>query len=162
MYGLVVVSPFQTALLVYDTLLTFSLEVKYIWHEKLKLGSVLYIFARYPAVFTLLFPFPQFQTIKVSSHSTLNVNVQSSRKYLVRVTSLSRQCLMSKKVDVTTGPTLLIVLVFYRLSDYKVTTFSNLPIMDSCVYSSRASNGPSVCHFKPQENDCMGAWCLVY
>ena len=46
LWGLVVISPFQTALLVYDTLLTFSLEVKHIWRKKLKLGSILYVFAR--------------------------------------------------------------------------------------------------------------------
>ena len=34
MWGLVVVSPFQTALLVYDTLLTLPLEVQYIWRKK--------------------------------------------------------------------------------------------------------------------------------
>ena len=50
MQGLVVVSPFQTALLVYDTLLTLPLEVQYIWRKKLKLGSILYVFARYLSV----------------------------------------------------------------------------------------------------------------
>ena len=83
LWGLVVVSPIQTALLVYDTLLTLSLEVKYIWRKKLKLGSILYVFARYPIVFYLLAPFPQFQTIKVCSYSPRNA--QSSRNPLVRV-----------------------------------------------------------------------------
>ena len=94
MWGLVVVSPIQTALLVYDTLFTFSLEVKHIWRKKLKLGSILYIFARYPTVFYLLTPFPQFQTLKVSSYSPLNA--QSSRNHLVRVSSRFTRCLMSK------------------------------------------------------------------
>ena len=34
--------------------------------------------------------------------------------------------------------------------------------MHLCVYPSRASNGTSVCHFKPQENDCLCAWSFVY
>ena len=95
MWGLVVVSPFQTALLVYDTLLTFSLEVKYIWRKKLKLGSVLYILVRYPIVFFILALFAQFPTIKVSGYSPCNV--QSSHKYLVSVSSRLTQCLMSKQ-----------------------------------------------------------------
>ena len=73
LWGLGVVSPCQTALFIYDTLLTFSLKVKYIWRKKLKLGSVLYIFARYPVVLNLLTPFPPFQTIKVSSYIPRNV-----------------------------------------------------------------------------------------
>ena len=95
MQGLVVISPFQTALLVYDTLLTFSLEVKYIWRKKLKLGSILYVFARYPAVFYLLAIFPQFQTLKVCSYSPRNA--QSSRNHLVRVSCRFTQGLTSKQ-----------------------------------------------------------------
>ena len=95
MWGLVVVSPIQTALLVYDTLFTFSLEVKHIWGKKLKLGSILYVFARYPTVFYLLTPFPQFQTLKVSSYSARNV--QSSRNHLVRVPCRFTQGLISKQ-----------------------------------------------------------------
>ena len=94
LWGLVVVSPFQTALLVYDTLLTFSLEVKHIWRKKLKLGSILYFFARYPAVLVFLYPFLQFQTIKVCSYGPRNA--QSSRKHLVRVPCRFTQGLMSK------------------------------------------------------------------
>ena len=95
MWGLVVVSPFQTALLVYDTLLTLSLEVKHIWRKKLKLGSILYVFARYPAVFYLLASFPQFQTIKVCSYSPRNA--QGSRNHLVRVPCRFTRCLTSKQ-----------------------------------------------------------------
>ena len=95
LWGLVVVSPFQTALLIYDTLLTFSLEVKHIWRKKLKLGSILYFFARYPTVFFLLALFPQFQTIKVCSYSLRNA--QSSRNHLVRVPCRFTRCLMSKQ-----------------------------------------------------------------
>ena len=41
--------PFQTALLAYDTILTLPLEVKHIFRKKLRVGAVLYLFARYPA-----------------------------------------------------------------------------------------------------------------
>ena len=95
MLVLLVFSLFQTALLlVYYTLLTFSLEVQYIWCKKLKLGSILYVFVRYPAVFLLLAPLPQFQTLKVSSYSPRNA--QSSRDCLVRVPCCFTQGLMSK------------------------------------------------------------------
>ena len=94
MWGLVVVSPFQTALFLYDTLLTFSLEVKHIWRKKLKLGSILYVFARYPTVLVLLTLLPQFQTIKVCSYSPRNA--QSSPNNLVTVSSRFKRCLMSK------------------------------------------------------------------
>ena len=95
LWGLVVVSLFQTALFLYDTLLTFSLEVKYIWRKKLKLGSILYVFARYPTVFILLASLPQFQTIKVCSYSPRNV--QSSRNHIVRALYRFTQCLTSKQ-----------------------------------------------------------------
>ena len=102
LWGLVVASPFQTTLFVYDTLLTPPLEVNYIWRKKLKLGSILYIFARCPTLFVLLIPFPQFQTTKVSSYSTRNV--QSSRNHLVRVSYRLTQCLMSNQCLWRLGP----------------------------------------------------------
>ena len=37
----------ETALIAYDSLLTFSEEVIYIWKKKWKLGTVLYLLARY-------------------------------------------------------------------------------------------------------------------
>lgn len=40
----------DAALLVYDTLLTLSDEIKYIWHKKFRLGTVLYWITRYPAL----------------------------------------------------------------------------------------------------------------
>ena len=95
LWGLVVVSPLQTALLVHDMLLTLPLKVKHIWRKKLKLGSILYFLARYPAVLVFLYPFPQFQTIKVSSYSPRNA--QSSRNHLVRVSSRFTRCLTSKQ-----------------------------------------------------------------
>jgi Family of unknown function (DUF6533) len=39
-------SPLAPALFTYDTLLTLSHEVDYIWFKKLKLGTALYILAR--------------------------------------------------------------------------------------------------------------------
>ncbi|KAF8488294.1 hypothetical protein JB92DRAFT_1435125 [Gautieria morchelliformis] len=36
------------ALVAYDTLLTLPSEITYIWHRKVRLGSVLYLLARYP------------------------------------------------------------------------------------------------------------------
>ena len=42
----------ETALLAYDSLLTLLEEVQYIWKTKWKLGTALYLLARYP---TLLF-----------------------------------------------------------------------------------------------------------
>ena len=95
LWGFVVISPVQTALLVYITLLTFSLKVKYIWHKKLKLGSILYFFARYPAVLVFLYPFLQFQTIKVCSYSPRKA--QSSHNHLVRALYRFTQCLTSKQ-----------------------------------------------------------------
>ena len=37
----------QTALLVYDSILTLSQEVHYIWKKKFKIGTALYMLARY-------------------------------------------------------------------------------------------------------------------
>ncbi|KIJ46455.1 hypothetical protein M422DRAFT_250047 [Sphaerobolus stellatus SS14] len=37
-------------LLVYDTLLTFPSELKFVWKGKLKLGTILYLFTRYSAI----------------------------------------------------------------------------------------------------------------
>ncbi|KAF8575530.1 hypothetical protein K439DRAFT_1268667, partial [Ramaria rubella] len=42
------------ALLTYDTLLTFPSEVKFIWHKKFRLGTILYLLARYGALVELL------------------------------------------------------------------------------------------------------------
>jgi len=39
-----------TALLAYDTLLTFQDEVEYIWRRRIGLGTVLYVLARYAAL----------------------------------------------------------------------------------------------------------------
>jgi Family of unknown function (DUF6533) len=49
-----------TVLLAYDTLLTLSIELEYIWRKKFKLGTLLYLLARYAAilyfvVFTVVF-----------------------------------------------------------------------------------------------------------
>ena len=47
------------ALLMFDTLLTLPKEVKYIWSEKPRLGSILYIFSRYPILaYFLIFLYP--------------------------------------------------------------------------------------------------------
>ena len=45
----------ETALLAYDSLLTLlEAEVTYIWKRKWKLGTVLYLLARYPALLYIL------------------------------------------------------------------------------------------------------------
>ena len=41
-------------LLIFDTLLTLPSEIKYIWSKKHKLGSVLYVLARYPLLALLI------------------------------------------------------------------------------------------------------------
>ena len=43
-----------TALLAYDSLLTLSEEVLYIWENKWKLGTLLYLLARYANILFLL------------------------------------------------------------------------------------------------------------
>ena len=42
------------ALLFFDTFLALPLEIKYIWHRKTTLGSILYMLARYPALISIL------------------------------------------------------------------------------------------------------------
>ncbi|KAF8585197.1 hypothetical protein K439DRAFT_1266884, partial [Ramaria rubella] len=42
------------AILAYDTLLTFPSEVRFIWHKKFRLGTILYLLARYPVLLQLL------------------------------------------------------------------------------------------------------------
>ncbi|KAF8461831.1 hypothetical protein JB92DRAFT_2186606 [Gautieria morchelliformis] len=42
------------ALLAYDTLLTLPSEITYIWHRRARLGTVLYLLARYPALLALI------------------------------------------------------------------------------------------------------------
>ncbi|KAF8527744.1 hypothetical protein JB92DRAFT_831448 [Gautieria morchelliformis] len=42
------------ALLAYDTLLTLPSEITYIWHKRIRLGSVLYLLARYPAFLSFI------------------------------------------------------------------------------------------------------------
>ncbi|KAF8579746.1 hypothetical protein K439DRAFT_1620293 [Ramaria rubella] len=52
------------AALVYDTLLTFPSEVRFIWHKNFRLGTILYLLARYPALLqTLLGIYLEFATI---------------------------------------------------------------------------------------------------
>jgi Family of unknown function (DUF6533) len=48
---------FDTALLVYDSLLSLSQEIHYIWNSKLRLGTVLYVLARYTVLLFLLIEF---------------------------------------------------------------------------------------------------------
>ncbi|KAF8478325.1 hypothetical protein JB92DRAFT_1840931 [Gautieria morchelliformis] len=43
------------ALLAYDTLLTLPSEITYIWRRRVRLGSVLYLIARYPALLAFIF-----------------------------------------------------------------------------------------------------------
>jgi Family of unknown function (DUF6533) len=43
-----------TVLLAYDTLLTLSIELEYIWVKKFKLGTLLYLLARYAAILDLM------------------------------------------------------------------------------------------------------------
>ena len=54
--NLVVILLFQIALVVYDTLLTLHYEIKYIWMKKFRLGSVLYLLARYSVIINLMIP----------------------------------------------------------------------------------------------------------
>ena len=42
------------ALIMFDTFLSLPSEIKYIWCQKLRLGSILYIVARYPTLAILL------------------------------------------------------------------------------------------------------------
>ncbi|KAF8579758.1 hypothetical protein K439DRAFT_1620298 [Ramaria rubella] len=42
------------ATLTYDTLLTFPSEVRFIWHKKFRLGTILYLLAHYPTLLELL------------------------------------------------------------------------------------------------------------
>ncbi|KAF8572827.1 hypothetical protein K439DRAFT_1569145 [Ramaria rubella] len=57
------------ALLAYDTLLTFPSEVRFIWHKKFRLGTILYLLAHYSALLQFLLTvyldfatFPSLQT----------------------------------------------------------------------------------------------------
>jgi Family of unknown function (DUF6533) len=43
-----------TVLLTYDTLLTLSIELEYIWGKKFKLGTLLYLLARYGIILYLV------------------------------------------------------------------------------------------------------------
>jgi Family of unknown function (DUF6533) len=43
-----------TVLLAYDTLLTLSIELEYIWGKKFKLGTLLYLLARYTTILYLV------------------------------------------------------------------------------------------------------------
>ena len=43
----------DTALLAYDTLITLPHEVEYIWPKKIRLGTMLYLMARYPLLVVL-------------------------------------------------------------------------------------------------------------
>jgi Family of unknown function (DUF6533) len=43
-----------TVLLAYDTLLTLSIELEYIWGKQFKLGTLLYLLARYAAILDLV------------------------------------------------------------------------------------------------------------
>jgi Family of unknown function (DUF6533) len=43
-----------TVLLAYDTLLTLSIELEYIWMKKFKLGTLLYLLARYAIILHLV------------------------------------------------------------------------------------------------------------
>jgi Family of unknown function (DUF6533) len=45
--------PLETALFVYDTLLTLPQEVHHTWNKKFKLGTTLYILARYSTLLYL-------------------------------------------------------------------------------------------------------------
>jgi Family of unknown function (DUF6533) len=44
----------ETVLFAYDTLLTLSIELEYIWGKKFKLGTLLYLLARYAAILDLM------------------------------------------------------------------------------------------------------------
>lgn len=67
--------PFEIALLVYDTLLTFSDEIENIWHKKLKLGTILYLLARYPTLLRfILYEFLQFISIPLQVRFRLDVH----------------------------------------------------------------------------------------
>ena len=39
---------FAVALLAFDTLLTLSSEIKHIWGKQFRIGTILYLLARYP------------------------------------------------------------------------------------------------------------------
>ncbi|KAF8474571.1 hypothetical protein JB92DRAFT_1895966 [Gautieria morchelliformis] len=43
------------ALLTYDTLLTLPSEITYLWHRRVRLGTVLYLLARYPTFLFFIF-----------------------------------------------------------------------------------------------------------
>jgi Family of unknown function (DUF6533) len=51
--------PLGIVLLAYDTLLTLFREAEYIWLRKFKLGTVLYMLTRYPALFSVLLVIPR-------------------------------------------------------------------------------------------------------
>ncbi|KAF8573084.1 hypothetical protein K439DRAFT_1625314 [Ramaria rubella] len=63
------------ALLAYDTLLTFPSEVRFIWHKKFKLGTILYLLARYPALLVLLLNvYLNFETfLSLQTYTTLEL-----------------------------------------------------------------------------------------
>ncbi|KIJ26103.1 hypothetical protein M422DRAFT_785339, partial [Sphaerobolus stellatus SS14] len=42
-------------LLLYDSLLTFPAEIRYIWNQKIRLGSVLYLICRYLGLLYAIF-----------------------------------------------------------------------------------------------------------
>jgi Family of unknown function (DUF6533) len=43
-----------TVLLAYDTLLTLSIELEYVWGKKFKLGTLLYLLARHAMILDLV------------------------------------------------------------------------------------------------------------
>ncbi|KAF8579103.1 hypothetical protein K439DRAFT_1620794 [Ramaria rubella] len=62
----------------YDTLLTYPTEVRFIWHKKFRLGTMLYLFARYSALLQFLLnvylyfaTFPSLQTYNRTCNSVL-------------------------------------------------------------------------------------------
>ncbi|KAF8461788.1 hypothetical protein JB92DRAFT_2191877 [Gautieria morchelliformis] len=55
------------ALFAYDTLLTLPSEITYIWRRRVRLGTVLYLLARYPAFLSLLLRYTKIQQTYHSS-----------------------------------------------------------------------------------------------
>ncbi|KAF8507869.1 hypothetical protein JB92DRAFT_2956721 [Gautieria morchelliformis] len=67
----------NTALLIYDTLLTLPSEIKHIWCKTVKIGTILYLFARYLLMaFVVLAIYGSLSNLKCNTITRLLVALQ--------------------------------------------------------------------------------------
>ncbi|KAF8574557.1 hypothetical protein K439DRAFT_1624236 [Ramaria rubella] len=124
------------ALIAYDTFLTFPSEVRFIWHKKFRLGTILYLLARYPTLGVSTFDLSANFSIQTHTHNRTCNSVLYFTQALDFLPLIGAQSLLFARAYVISSHNKLVFMILALLDTIAIVLFMIAIPNENCTSSS--------------------------